>query len=270
MSTMRPTNQIISDIVSSRLDKDSLIVQFDYDSGDSAYRSAIFAFLLNKLNHPQAKEYYNIMIKKLTVEPGEFHRTSNILHWGYDSDNFSRDQAAAVKLAATVNEDYDVIETFNKKSYDRKELKQVPKWGWLLSILNTFIPFHQNIHPGTDAPLEYKQVPDMFGWQEVSNDMRRKGGWWRWALLVVRDVAFIYGLYERKGQPWDYDSLYAKDLIYANSVLPTPFSMLAKKLYAKTDYIERIRTNYADKFNGIEPLGELYEVVCRKYINEEG
>lgn len=266
---LRPTNQIISDIVSSRLDKDSLIVQFDYDPGDSAYRSAIFAFLLNKLDHPQANEYYKIMISKLTVSPGVLHRTNNITHWGYNPNNLSRDQVAAIKLAATVNGDDKIIEEFNEKALDRKELKEVPRWGWLLKIVNKFVSFHQNVHPGTDAPPEYRKIPDMFGWNEVSNEIRRKKQWWKYPWLVVRDVAFIYGLYERKSQPWDYDSLYAKDLIYANSVLPTPFSRLAKKLYAKTDYIERIRINYSDKFNGVEPLGELYEIVCRKFINDE-
>lgn len=266
---MRQINLIITDIV-KRLDENSLVVQRDGDPGDSAYRSSIFAFLLKMMEHPQAKDYYDVMISHLTVSPGVFHRTATSSHWGYNSNNLSRDQAAAIKLAATVNNDVQSIEEFNEESHNRQdELAQIPRWGKWLAKINWLIPFHQNVHPGTDAPDNFRKIPDTFGWNEISNEMRRKDKWWSYPLLLVRDVAFIFGLYERKKQLWDYDSLYAKDLIYANLVMPTPFSWLAKKLYRRTDYIKHIRFNYSDDNNGVEPLGELYEVVCRKYINEE-
>lgn len=268
MTQTRPINQIIKDIY-SRLDQYSLVVQNDRDEGDSAYRSAILSFLLFALKHPQHKEYYQVMIESLTASPGMFRRTANHLHWGYNPNNLSRDQASAILLAATVNGDNKTVEDFYNNAYSRKELVEVPKWGNWLQKVNSWVGFHQNIHPGTDTTDDYRQVPDLLGINEASNEIRRKKQWLKYPVLMLRDLSLIAGLYFRKKQTWDYDSLYAKDLIYANMIMPTIFSWIAKKLYAKTDYIERIKYNYADVNNGVEPLGELYELVCRKHINGE-
>ena len=265
---MRPMNDIVKDIY-YRLDSDSLVVQKDGDQGDSAYRSAIFSFLLTVLKHPQAKDYYEVMIHNLSVKPGVFHRTNNPNHWGFNPNNMSRDQAAAVLLASSVAGDNGTIDEFYTNAYKRNELVEIPKYGKALSIANYIIAFHQNVHPGTDAPPEFRKVPDVLGLGEGRNEIRRKHQWWKYPVLVLKDIGFLIDLKLRKQRLWDYDSLLAKDLIYANMVMPTPISKLAAKLYSKTDYISRIRNNYADENNGIEPLGELYEMACRKYINNE-
>ena len=265
---MRPVNDIVRDIY-ARLDKYSLVVQNDGDPGDSAYRSGIFAILLKLVNHPQAQDYYDVMIHNLSYEAGIFRRTANYAHWGYNPNNFSRDQAAAVLLAATLFEDHDTVDTFYAHAHDRNELLEVPKYGIALNSINAIVGFHQNVAPGTDVPEDFRKIPDLIGVGESRNEIRRKRQWWKYPLLLLRDAEFLLGLHFRKNQLWDFDSLYAKDLIYANLVMPTPFSILAKKLYAKTDYLVHLRNNYADKNNGIEPLGELYELVCRKYINDE-
>lgn len=265
---MKSSNEMVRDIY-NRLDQYSLVVQKDGDQGDSAYRSAIFAFLLFAIKHPQAKEYYDVMIRNLSVEEGIFRRTAELTHWGSNPNNLSRDQAAAILLAAAVNDDVDTINAFNEHAYARKELLEIPKYGKALDFINTIVAFHQNVHPGTDAPDSFRKVPDLFGINQASNEIRMKGQWWKYPVLVLRDIGFLFDLSARKKHLWDYDSLMAKDLIYANMIMPTPASILAKKLYAKTDYIERLRINYADSNNGIEPLGELYELVCRKYINNE-
>jgi len=265
---MKPINELVQEIF-DRTDAHNLVVQKDGDPGDSAYRTAILSFLLKMINHPRANEYYLNMIHNLTVVPGVYCRTNNPLHWGSNPNNLSRDQAAALMLAATVNENHLVVDNYYKKCYNREELKEVPKYGKLLRLLNPILGFHQNVHPGTDAPDSFRKVPDIIGIGETRNEIRRKRQWFKYPLLVIKDIGFLIDLKLRSSQLWDFDSLYAKDLIYANENMPTPFSLLARKLYKKTDYIERIRNNYADKNNGVEPLGELYELVCRKYINGE-
>lgn len=263
----RPLNNIVDDVY-KRLDQYGLVVQKDGDAGDSAYRSAIFAILLRITNHPTASTYYTNMVYQLNSSPGYFRRTANPSHWGFNPNNLSRDQAAAIMLAANLNGDNKTTDMFYKSCYDRKELIEVPKYGKLLRFLNGIVGFHQNIHPGTDAADSFRKVPDILGIGEGRNEIRRKRQWWKYPLLLARDLGFLIDLKLRKYQLWDFDSLYAKELIYANLVMPTPFSYLAKKLYKKTDYIARIRYNYADENNGIEPLGELYELVARKYIDE--
>lgn len=265
---MRPVNEIVDDVF-ARLDQYGLVVQADGDEGDSAYRSAIFAFLLRAVGHPKAFPFYANMISKLMIVDGVYSRTANPLSWGHNPNNLSRDQAAALMLAGSVFQDHSGIDAFYRKCYERSELKDIPKYGKLLSVLNPIVGFHQNIHPGTDAPENFRKIPDVVGISEARNEIRRKRQWWKYPLLVIRDIGFLIDLKFRKNQLWDFDSLYAKDLIYANENMPTPFSLLARKLYKRTDYIDRIRFNYSDVNNGIEPLGELYEYVARKYINGE-
>jgi hypothetical protein len=265
---MKTSSELVKEIY-LRLDKYSLVVQKDGDEGDSAYRSAIFAFLLNAINHPQAKEYYEVMIHNLSAEKGIFRRTANPDHWGHNPNNLSRDQAAAIILAATVNGDNETVDAFYKHAYHRSELVEIPKYGMTLRFINPILGFHQNIAPGTDAPESFRKVPDLLGIGEARNEIRRKRQWWKYPMLMIYDLDLVLAVKFRKKQLWDFDSLYCKDLIYANQHMPTPFSYLAKKLYAKTDYIVRLRVNYSDVNNGIEPLGELYELVCRKEINNE-
>ncbi len=265
---MRPINDIVQDIF-DRTDQYGLVVQKDGDEGDSAYRSAIFSFLLKILNHPSANEYYLNMIHQLTVVPDIYCRTATPLHWGHNANNLSRDQAAALMLAATVNESHRIVDGFYSKCNQRDELKTIPKYGMLLNKLNKVIGFHQNIHPGTDAPDNFVKVPDLVGIGESRNEIRRKRQWLKYPLLLIQDLGFLIDLKLRKKQLWDFDSLYAKELIYANMSMPTPFSLLAKRMYKRTDYIERIRFNYSDVNNGVDPLGELYELACRKFINND-
>lgn len=267
MTTMRPVNDIVQDIF-DRTDEYDLVVQKDGDSGDTAYRSAIFAILLKLVKHEKADLYYKSMIHGLTVSPGVFHRSNNPSHWGFNPNNFSRDQASALMLAASMYGDNETVELFYNKCYDRPELKQIPKYGKFLYYLNSFVGFHQNVHPGTDAPDSFRKVPDLVGISEARNEIRRKRQWYKYPLLMLRDIGFIIDLKLRKRQLWDFDSLYAKDLIYANQNMPTIFSYIAKKLYKRTDYLIRLRNNYADVNNGIEPLGELYERVCLEFINK--
>ena len=266
---MRPINDIIKDIY-ARLDKYSLVVQKDLDVGDSAYRSAIFSCLLKLIDHPQSNEYYHIMLQELTVSPGVFHRSANSSSWAYDPLNFSRDQAAALMLAASLHNDNQTTKQFYYECRHREMLlNQIPKWGKYLSIINPVIGFHQNVNPGANCLPSDRKVPDLVGNGEWANQIRNRGQWWLYPFLILLDISFVLGLYLRKKQLWDFDSLYAKDLIYANLKYPTIFSVIARIFYTKTDYINRIRNNYADANNGIEPLGELYELVCRRYINKE-
>lgn len=265
---MRTINEIVDDLLARR-DSNDLVVQRDGDSGDQAYRTAIASFLLTVLDHPKAKSYYKNMIGHLQVTPGVFRRSANSRHWAYNPNNLSRDQASALMLAAAAQGDHETANAFYTKAYDRKELLEIPKYGKFLRMINPVVGFHQNVHPGTQAPDSYRKVPDLIGIAEGRNEIRRKREWYKYPLLIAKDFGFLVDLKLRDKQVWDFDSLYAKDLIYANMVMPTPFSLLARLLYKKTNYINRIRFNYSDGNNGVDPLGELYELACRKFINNE-
>lgn len=262
------TNEELVKVITSKLDENSLIVQKDRDSGDQAYRSGIFAFLLFAIDHSQAKDYYEIMKSHLEAMPGIWRRSGNPKHWGYNPNNLSRDQAASLMLAATVNNDNEACDEFYAACHNRESLAEVPDIGPLLVRWNNKVGFHQNIHPGTDAPASFRKCPDVVGIGEHRNEIRRKNEWWKYPWLMILDFGFLVDLYLRKNQTNDFDSLYAKDLIFANIRIPTMFSWLAKKFYKRTDYVVRLRDNYSEAHgkNGNEALGELYVQVCERYI----
>lgn len=263
------SNSLIKEIY-QRLDEYSLVVQYDRDAGDSAYRSALFAILLKLNNHPQAKEYYDVMLHHLQISPGIFIRTPTENFWGSNPNNLSRDQAEKILLAAYLFQDQQTYDTWYNKMYHRQEeLIEITPHGKLLSLINKIIPFHQNVHPGTDAPPEFRKIPDLIGINEITNRIRAKHKWYLYPVLMLLDFSYIIGVPLRRYNEWDGDSRTVIDLIYANEIYPTPLSYLAKLIYKHTDYIERIRNNYSDENNGIKPLGELYILICRKYINNE-
>lgn len=267
---MRDVEDIVED-VKKRLDQYHLVVQKDGDQGDSAYRSGIFSFLLTVLDHRFAKAYYSNMTYKLQTghDNAVFRRTAEPTHWGYNSNNFSRDQASGVMLASCARGDDLLVSRFYQNRRRTLLVSQgVPYAKWL-EPFRKLVGFHQNVAPGTGYPPEYRKIPDLTGIMEAANVVRMRRSWVYYPYLLLTDLSLLTGLYSRIKQTWDFDSLYAKDLIYANTSMPTPWSLLARILYSRTDYIERIRNNYADSNNGNEPLGELYEVACRKFINRE-
>jgi hypothetical protein len=77
------------------------------------------------------------------------------------------------------------------------------------------------------------------------------------------DLFLLGDLYFRKKNSWDYDNMLASQIMVSNFRYKTPFSVLAKKLYAKTNYKETI-VNYYD--GGLPLLGELYVLVSKQLI----
>lgn len=251
----------------ARLDQFSLVVQKDGDSGDSCYRTGLFAFLLKVLEHPQASEYYKIAEHNLRVSYGIYHRTANPTSWAYNPNNLSRDNASKLMLAVAINNDNLAQDEFYDQCHHRTSLAEIPMYGKLLRALNWLIGFHQNVNAGANVNSSSRKIPDLIGIDEISNVIRSRSKWWLYPILCIYDVQFLIGLYARKKQVWDFDSLMAVNLIYALIKYPTPLALLARMLYSKTDYKERIAYNYSDDMNGMQPLGDLYVLACKKFID---
>lgn len=239
--------QPILKALESRTDKYGLIVQKDGDQGDSAYRTALLSSLLTIYDVDGYEDFYKNMLDQLTVRPGVFRRTAEPTHWGYNENNLSRDNAAKIILAAAINFDKQTIKT------------------WFKQMLSRGLR-HQNVHPGTDAPDEFRKQPDVISLRELANVIRGLDLWYFYPVLTILDFTFIGDLFFRTRQPWDYDSLMAIELIYANLAYPTIFSKIAAYFYKKTDYQYRIEMNYADINNGIAPLGAFYIKAGERYI----
>lgn len=226
--------------------KDGLICQLDGDGGDAAYRTALYIFLcsLDPSTRSLACKYKISLCQACIVSPGIFIRHPDKSKWWSNPRNFSRDQAAKFILA---------MASVNWKVIIR---------GWLLRM-NDRNWFHQNDQDGVTGKPKF---PDIILPGEIANlirglDLKN----YKWLLQFI-DLRFFIDLLARKRQTWDYDSLMACDLIYAQIKYPTIASRIVSKLYLKTDFRERLRENYAYKNNGIEPLGELYIQAADKYL----
>jgi hypothetical protein len=244
-----PGNTLAEVTIQNYMDEWGLIVQKDGDGGDSAYRTALAATLFNMVGVPMGGLMLtHNLISQCYLGSGIWRRHPDTGEWYSDPDTFSRDQMAKVMLALMVGG----FEIHAKQTL----------WTMAKRLF-----FHQNIQKNDSEEIQWK-MPDIMSPGEWSNIIRGFDWWLLYPVLLILDLKFLADLHFRKQTPWDYDSLMAIDLAYANMVMPTWVSHYVAKCYRTTDWKERIMHNYADVNNGIEPLGKLYVHVCDKIFNK--
>ncbi len=226
---------------------DGLIAQKDGDSGDTAQREGLYISLLNlSSSSDESRQRFLSSIDKLEVRDGVYRRCSNPHHWGSNPNNLSRDQRAMLELAMALQKD--------KWWLKRSALYIIKRCG-----------FHQNTHPGTDAPKDMWKVPDIVSPGELAVYIRGLDLKLLYPLLYLLDIGLLIDIKTRK--KWDGANMSAINILYANSVMPTFFSKLALKMIPKLEYIKEIRNYYTNENNnGIPPLGEMYVKVLEMYI----
>lgn len=238
------------------------ITQADGDSGDSAQRNATVAFLRNAAQLPAGETVHYLLVESYVrpfrVGKGRYRRSSDPSHWGYDPTNFSRDQMSIVMLAIAAAE---AKSDWGEKGALKDIIKEMIKRGG----------FHQNFLRGTDDPERKWKLPDFVSPPQISAAIRGLNLWPLYPFLLLLDVGFLADLHLRKYRLWDYDNMLAQNLMFAVMQLPTPISKLAYNLYAKTDFLERIRTYHdPEKSNGIAGMHELFveadRAVRAKYL----
>ena len=234
------------------------IGQKDGDQGDSSQRDGLFYALAGLLKAPVAPMGQNLdqgwqeAVKAHEAAPGLYRRSPDPSYWGYNPNNFSRDQHSILRIGMAV-------------MGDKVRIKQ-SAWAMLKRL-----GFHQNYHIGTDTTgkwwHDYK-IPDIMTPAEVSVIIRGLSIWYLYPVLVLLDLAFFMDLAIRKygGLKHDSDNMLAINLLYANKKYMTPCSWLAMKLYKRTDFMSYIEKYYseADGNNGIEPLAQLYKLAFDK------
>lgn len=216
------------------------LVQADGDSGDSAQRIGSFFVLTAMANIKLGTipffcplEYEKSM-QQHEAAPGIYRRSNKPAHWGYNPNNLSRDQWSILQLAFAANG-------------DKVRLKQSMR-----ALLSRGL-LHQNVHPGTDAPPEYRKFPDIAAPTHFSVFIRGMNWWFLYPLLLFFDLFFIGDLIARKynDTAQDYDNMLAQQLLYAYSKYKTPISWLVMQKYKKTDWLYRLDKYHSKERNGI-------------------
>lgn len=227
--------------------RQDMIVQADGDSGDSAQRTATLYAMTSVLESPKLERRFNWIglnyersMNAITVAPGVYRRSTDASHWGHNPNNFSRDQFSILQLAFAMNG-------------DRFRLKQAMDGLISRKLL------HQNVHPGTDAPPEFRKFPDVAHPSHFSVHIRGMGYWFLYPVLVAIDCLLLADLVVRAvhDPANDLDNMLSQHILYAALRYPTPASWLARHLYALTNWKEKLRAYHGPARNGIPPLAEL-------------
>lgn len=226
--------------------------QKDKDQGDSSQRDGLAYALLALLKAPvdhlgrPLAQGYEETVKLHEAAPGLYRRSPDPSYWGYNPNNFSRDQHSVLRIAMGANG-------------DKKRVKES------LKMMAKRFAFHQNTHKGTDDPENKWKVPDIMTPAEVAAAIRSLGIISLYPVLVVLDLFMLLDLVLRQvltSDDWDGDNMMALNFLYAYKKMPTPVSWLTMKLYKRTNFMDHIKNYYseADGSNGIEPLYELYKL----------
>lgn len=252
--------QILSVLTKYR-DKFGLLVQRDLDAGDSLQRTSSLYALLGALKAEQDDRgksiqegcTYDLALHGVSV--GRFRRHPDgklvggrYIRWYANPNNVSRDQTIVMEAAMVINKCKDLLSV---------HLKQRLKRGFL----------HFNTESYDDSEPVKKKFPDIPNPIEFALIIRGLDLEFLYPLLYLLDLQLLTDLYFRKGVN-DADNMYLPIMLASLSVYPTLIGKLAKKLYARTNAVECLRNYHseADGKNGIEPLGELYELAFNTLI----
>ncbi len=219
------------------------ITQADFDSGDSGQRIGHFFALTGMAGlRTDSVLTYEFAIGAHTSASGIYRRSADPQHWGYNPNNFSRDQWNALQLSFAVQGDTDELKTSMQKLKERHFL-------------------HQNVHPGTDAPDDFRKTPDLAHPSHFSVYIRGLRLTKFRLLLPLIDLMFLGDILLRKytDSANDLDNMLAPQILYATLVMPTFVSKLAMKLYLRTNFMDKIKAYHSVERNGILPFPELIE-----------
>lgn len=226
--------------------RDNIVVQADGDSGDSAQRTATLYAMAGIIGKPLAYRRlkdaglsYEQSIQQHEVSPGIYRRSNDAGHWGSNPNNFSRDQWSIMQLAFATNG-------------DTKRLKE-SMWQLLKRGL-----VHQNVHPGTDAPADYRKFPDVAHPSHFSVFIRGMGLWPLYPVLVLIDLLLLADVSLRMvhDPANDIDNMLSQHILYAQKYT-TPASYVAMQVYKRSSWKQKLRAYHGPARNGIPPLADL-------------
>jgi hypothetical protein len=228
-----------------------LLQQTNTDQGDTANRTGIYYTLLalsdahsDDLGRLTAQGYRRDL-EKLQTADGEYCRAPDKSKWYAFPGCFGRDQHAPLILAAAANKDTRSLWNL---------VKRFP--------LRLF--FHQNTYQmGPSSPRAFPDIPTP---GELSCVLR---GFTvsKWLLpltilpiLVCDLLSLTDNIFRKLGSRWGADNLIAARLCYELSHYPTPFTLLNKAIYKRSDYVSNITQYYSNDNgnNGLPPLGAIY------------
>ena len=245
-----------------------ILTQASGDGGDSAQRTGSLYALLAALKAEQDDrgksviEGFRYDLDKLQAFPGRYRRhpdgrceNGRWVKWYANPNNFTRDQSSVLQAAMVMLD----MESELRDIYAQRKTRYL---------------FHFNSESYDDSEPIRTKFPDPPSLIEVGQFIRGLHKWYLYPLLLITDLELFGFLILRKfSERTRYDSgnMYVPLLLSSLHRYATPWGILAKKLYSRTNDMADVRKYYseAEGRNGLEPLGELYELVFNTVIKGE-
>ena len=229
----------------------SIIAQADKNQGDSANREGVFVTLTTlagkyPYNEFAMDRFRSVVIPALKVGFGTYRRGVTPGEWYTKPDNFTRDQRAMLEMGMAVS-------GMNRELFESM-LKIILRGG-----------FHQNTRHGTDDPKNRWKVPDIITPGQMTTYIRglatsKLAQMATQPILMLLDLGLLVDIGLR-GDSHDIDNMLATKMLFDYKVNSTFVSRFAMRKYITTDFLQKIKENYAegDEKNGIAPMADLFK-----------
>lgn len=264
------SSEFLEKLINEYRDEYNLIVQKDFDGGDSAHRIGIYysgMYLLykdNKIYLTKLKKQFIDDLNKITVK-NKFVRHPDQSKWYSNPNNFSRDQTTPLIIAMGF--------------FDEKER--------IIENLN-FLVKNKGFYPNNlkNWTNEQKVFPrdynDFAGVTDYAHYVRSLKNKYFYPYLLISDISLFvhsiiriyYSYYDETDTSDDLN--FTLSIIQSEESLPTPLSKAAKFLYAKfkknnslvnsTNAIQSSWDYYFRPEALAPPLNEVYRCLIIRYF----
>lgn len=250
--------------------KFGLITQKDGDPGDCLQRTSSYYLLLNELGIRNDDRGISRFLG--------FKRDLDKLYWGFGrylrhpGGEYNSEKKRYIRWFANPNNvprDQMVVTQAALVSYDMKD----DMWAIIKARAKNFF-LHFNSESYDDQEEVRVKFPDIPAPIEFAQYIRGMEAWYLYPALLVLDLQLLSDLYFRQMNErnlYDSDNMMLPVILSCLHRYTTPWGLLAKYLYSKTDAVARLRAYHSesDGKNGIEELGIIYEQAFNKLIKGE-
>lgn len=258
---MNKTQTLIENLVYNR-DTYGVYLQLGEkpDGGDGLNRiGAAYACMgalgaeLDDVNLPLAEGLKNILRhNSVDLPDGRYRRHPDPKRWYYNENNVTRDQMVTVESAWATCATPDLARTHMK-----------------LRLKRCLFHFSSE-NDGMDAGPLIKKFPDPPSLSELGTIIRACRLWYLYPLLPVLDVQLLidiaWGRSLNERNLWDSDNQLLPQMAAALKVYPTPTSLWARHIYAKTDARDRLINLHVK--SDFPALGELMAYTFDKLVRK--
>lgn len=215
--------------IAEYIDKYGMLVTKDQDGGDSCAHgfAVLYSGLVRNVSVPVKPISY---LNTLEAQPGRYTRHPDHNKWYSDLDRLSRDQFTP--LLAFIG--YLKQKDFRWRLF-KAHLRRGLLFAWNTRKNGQYPTFEEHQQKNSIDAWDYKwKLPDVTGPEIWAMWIRAYRAWYLYPLLCVLDLQTLFSSIHRRY--YTTDNIQMNQVIltdFSTRVLPTPISLLARRVYGK-------------------------------------